>query len=257
MKRAFTLIELLVVISIIALLIAILLPALGAARRTARQMQNNTQLRGIHQALFTYSQENKTYYVGLIPSTGGQDIYTSVDFMAKYPQLGTTTINSATSRGRVGVLAVYDYFTPEYAISPSETSADATPWREGTDFTNQNNSYAMLSIGGNNTNQNAPYRRQEWSDTASSQVVAVSDRNTTSPTSTSAPESVHTEIGSGEWKGGIAWNDGHTGFEQTHIMETTKVADQTNKDDNIWTGTGMPAGFDSQKNIAMKTGENP
>ena len=57
-KNAFTLIELLVVISIIALLIGILLPALGAARRTARQMQNSTQVRGIHTGLVLFSQGN-------------------------------------------------------------------------------------------------------------------------------------------------------------------------------------------------------
>lgn len=38
--------------------VGILLPALGTARRTARQMQSNTQLRGIHQAQVTYAQGN-------------------------------------------------------------------------------------------------------------------------------------------------------------------------------------------------------
>ncbi|BAM04246.1 prepilin-type N-terminal cleavage/methylation domain-containing protein [Phycisphaera mikurensis] len=58
----FTLIELLVVISIIALLIGILLPALGAARRTARVTACATQEQQIGRAMAAYQADFDDYY---------------------------------------------------------------------------------------------------------------------------------------------------------------------------------------------------
>jgi prepilin-type N-terminal cleavage/methylation domain-containing protein len=63
-RRGFTLIELLIVISVIALLVAMLLPALGKAKTTALRLRSSANLRGMGQGFMTYAADRK----GTLPS---------------------------------------------------------------------------------------------------------------------------------------------------------------------------------------------
>ena len=107
-RHGFTLIELLVVISIIALLVAILVPSLGMARRVARKTVCSTLLRGYGLATEMYANDNN----GMM-----MDSYTFLDPRAGIPRYwGRPTLpeeisrcpddGSTLSMGRLGTLTL-------------------------------------------------------------------------------------------------------------------------------------------------------
>lgn len=207
-KKAFTLIELLVVISIIALLIGILLPALGAARRTARQMQNSTQVRGIHSGLVLYAQGNNTRYVGL--ASDGK-------VGAGYPA-GALSVES-----RIQKLMDDNYFTQEYARSPSEAQTWTT-------------SYALLNINWDSgSTPVTSLRNDEWKDTTNTEAVVISDRAVGNPGTANGIKSIHTTPAGSvdDWRGSVGWNDNHVTFESTFNV-TTKYNSASNTSDSLF-----------------------
>lgn len=228
-ETGFTLIELLVVISIIALLIGFLLPALGAARRSARRMENGTQIRGMQTGFILFSNDNNTYYPGY--DSDGKNAF---DAIAASPIQWGSSAGDDDDIGTVYALMLTgEYFTPDYMVSPLDNIIPiAAPGGnlgtvvKGNATVGASYSYAILD-----TNDLGDERRKEWKDTSNALAPVIAD-----PSSDIRPDlariSYHSEVpstgpGAGnsdlDYEGNVGWNDNHVTFQNTGKFDIGKT----------------------------------
>ena len=113
-RKAFTLVELMVVISIIALLMGLLLPALSSAMRSAKSKKEMVQLRGLQQTNAVYASENDGKFV--LPGDVNRDKVSGVFI----PNVGETNPYHNNTAAIASCLISHKYAEPEIMVSPAE-----------------------------------------------------------------------------------------------------------------------------------------
>ena len=134
-KTGFTLIELLVVISIVAILISILLPALAMARELADRAVCMANVRGIIQSMTIYAQSNNGFFPAQACRGGGppgtwvnngpyQQAYgPTAPAAVELNWYHTSPVNNAVPLAQFWILVLQGYTTPASFICPSDPLA--------------------------------------------------------------------------------------------------------------------------------------
>ena len=113
---AFTLVELLVVIAIIGILIALLLPAVQAAREAARRMQCSNNLKQFGLACQTYHDANKSFPSAKLNRGGAWDVFSAHIVLLPYME----------QQARYDAIMSEDKKRKD--ASPTDPGAGLAPW---------------------------------------------------------------------------------------------------------------------------------
>lgn len=262
----FSMLDLLVLISVLGFTLAMVLPVVRQARVSARQMQNDSQLRALHRGIVVYSQGNRGYFPGLgrdgLPHGGGAN--SPGDSENKAARFTNSSISVSVSR-RYAIMLDAEVISPEYLVSPGDprmvaVQPDAPGKSERPGSVDIGvYSYAMLCI-------TMPHPRgypwgspqadgvkfppgplgEEWKDSANPLAIIASDRAIADdgnsaripdrdPGTFSAYHSIWTEAGSESWAGSALRKDGSVDFRTNADDFTTKYGNgKVNRNDNLF-----------------------
>ena len=267
--KGFTLIELLVVMSIIALLLSILVPALGRARAQAMLAKDASQVNGIFKGWTSWAGEREGWFpvpglekrqadpvLGFVKGRGPEDVlmndHGSMLSMCIMQNLFTPDVLVAPTEPNGSVFVKEDYDFNTYDI------AGWVFWDE--EFSNQldpdggaegNNSYGIAPITGERK-----IEHWGWHEINDSAYAVVGTRGPENGAVDQSSFSTRFHGVDGEWKGIICYGDNHTETMDTFYPQNATYMNSSGAStpDNIFddetfarntlNGTGIGTGYD-------------